>query len=61
MPAFLGKLFIDDPPDVLATWLDDRLGEPVWGLLETGTDRSEGDVWLVATCCGFCSPASPRR
>jgi tetratricopeptide (TPR) repeat protein len=49
MPAFLGKLFIDDPPDVLATWLDDRLGEPVWGLLETGTDRSEGDVWLVAT------------
>lgn len=46
-PQFAGELFIDRVADTVATWIADRLDEPVWGAIETGSSRDEGDVWLI--------------
>jgi tetratricopeptide (TPR) repeat protein len=61
MPTFLGSLFVDTPPERLATWLDDRLDEPIWGLVETGSDRDEGDVWLVVTATRNALAAAGKK
>ena len=47
---FTGSLYLDRVPDPLQEWLAEHLGDTaLWGAIETGSSRAEGDVWLIVS------------